>query len=274
MDLNTITEVLRPASAAAVTKWEDGFAWLAGGTWLFSEPQIRTHTLIDLETLKWPSLQASKDGLEIAATCKIVELDQFVEKAPSDWTAARLFRDCCRSFLASFKIWNEATVGGNICMSLPAGPMISLTAALEGVCTLWPRSGKPRNVPVIEFVIGNHANVLAPGELLRSIHLPASALKKIFAFRRFTLTHLGRSEVLLIGTLSPEQKTFLLTVTAATLRPMQLRFDSVPSANQVREAIDKAVPFELYLDDTHGSPAHRQHLTYYFAEQIRQDLSA
>ena len=53
---------------------------------------------------------------------------------------------------------------------------------------------------MIEFVTGNHANVLAPGELLRSIHLPATALKKTFAFRRFTLTHLGRSEVLLIGT--------------------------------------------------------------------------
>ena len=158
-------------------------------------------------------------------------------------------------------------------MSLPAGPMISLTAALEGVCTLWPRSGKPHDVPVVEFVTGNHANVLAPGELLRSIHLPASALKKTFAFRRFTLTHLGRSEVLLIGTRSPKQQTFLLTITAATLRPVQLSFKTVPSAREVKEAIDKAVPFELYLDDTHGSPAHRQHLTYYFAEEIRQELS-
>ena len=49
MDLNTITEVRRPASADAITKWENGFAWLAGGTWLFSEPQITTHTLIDLD---------------------------------------------------------------------------------------------------------------------------------------------------------------------------------------------------------------------------------
>jgi CO/xanthine dehydrogenase FAD-binding subunit len=274
MDLNTITEVRRPASADAITKWENGFAWLAGGTWLFSEPQVNTHALIDLETLKWPSLQVSDDGLEIAATCRVVELDQFVEKAPADWTAVPLFRECCRSFLASFKIWNEATVGGNICMSLPAGPMISLTAALEGVCTLWPRTGKPRDMLVIEFVTGNHANVLAPGELLRSIHLPAAALKKTFAFRRFTLTHLGRSEVLLIGTRCPNQQTFLLTITAATLRPVQLCFKSVPSDKEVRDAIDKAVPFELYLDDTHGSPAHRQHLTYYFAEQIRQELSA
>ena len=274
MDLNTITEIRRPADAAAISEWKKSYAWLAGGTWLFSEPQIDTHTLIDLESLNWPSLTPSKDGLEIAATCRVVELDHFVEKAPADWTAAPLLRECCRSFLSSFKIWNEATVGGNICMSLPAGPMISLTTALEGVCTLWPRGGKPREVPVVDFVTGNHANVLAPGELLRSIHLPASALRKTYAFRRFTLTHLGRSEVLLIGTKPPEKGTLLLTITAATLRPIQLRFEGTPSAADVRHAIDKAVPFELYLDDTHGSPPHRQHLTYYFAEQIRQELSA
>ena len=141
MDLNTITEIRRPCGFGRNPSWEKGYAWLAGGTWLFSEPQIDTHTLIDLESLKWPALQVFADGLEIAATCKVVELDHFVEQAPADWIAAPLLRECCRSFLASFKIWNEATVGGNICMSLPAGPMISLTAALEGVCTLWPRVG-------------------------------------------------------------------------------------------------------------------------------------
>ena len=77
MDLNTITEVLRPADADAVKKWESGYAWLAGGTWLFSEPQVATHTLIDLESFKWPSLSISPEGLEIAATCKVVELDRF-----------------------------------------------------------------------------------------------------------------------------------------------------------------------------------------------------
>jgi CO/xanthine dehydrogenase FAD-binding subunit len=272
MDLHTITRVRRPAHADEITSWEPGLAWLAGGTWLFSEPQVDVHTLIDLESLRWPPLQASEAGLEIASTCKVVDLDQFVDGAPPDWTAAPLFRHCCRSFLASFKIWNEATVGGNLCMALPAGPMISLTAALEGVCTLWPRGGEPRQVSVVDFVTGNHRNDLAPGELLRSIFLPAHALRKRFAFRRFTLTHLGRSEVLLIGTRCPMRGEFLLTITAATVRPVQLHFEGVPAADELKRAIDDAVPFDLYLDDVHGSPAHRRHLTYYFAEQIRSDL--
>ena len=254
MDLHTVTHVRRPGRADEIVSWEAGFAWLAGGTWLFSEPQVDVHTLIDLESLGWPSLQPSADGLEIAATCKVVELDRFTDQAPRDWAAAPLFRHCCRSFLASFKIWNEATVGGNVCMSLPAGPMISLTAALEGTCTLWPRDGEPRQVAVVEFVTGNHQNVLAPGELLRSISLPAHALRKKFAFRRFTLTHLGRPEAPLIGTRCPAHGEFLLAITAATVRPVQLAFERVPAAAELKRAIDDAVPPAMHLDDVHGSP--------------------
>src|SRR5581483_5515344 len=103
MDLNTSKEVKRPGTIDALI-WRDGYAWLAGGTWLFSEPQLAIDTLIDLESLHWPALQTLKDGLDIAATCPIVELNRFV--APPQWIAAPLLRECCHSFLASFKVLN------------------------------------------------------------------------------------------------------------------------------------------------------------------------
>jgi hypothetical protein len=34
MDLNNITEVLRPAHVVDVREWQAGYAWMAGGTWL------------------------------------------------------------------------------------------------------------------------------------------------------------------------------------------------------------------------------------------------
>jgi CO/xanthine dehydrogenase FAD-binding subunit len=272
MNLNTITEIKRPRSADEIRHWQDGYAWLAGGTWLFSEPQIHTDTLIDLETLGWRAMAIGPSGIEFAATCKIAELYAF--RPPAEWKGGQLFGECCRAFLSSFKIWNEATIGGNIVMSLPAGPMISLTVALEGTYTLLARDGKAREVQAADFVTGNHANVLARGELLRSIHLPATALAKSFAFRRSELTHLGRSSVLLIGTRSKPDGDLLLTVTAATVKPVRLSFDGTPTAAQLRTAIDAAIPDSLYLDDVHGSPTHRKHLTYHYAEQIRQELAA
>lgn len=158
-------------------------------------------------------------------------------------------------------------------MSLPAGPMISLATALEGECVLRSRNGAERRVKVGEFVTGNHQNILQHGELVRSIILPTAALKKKFAFRRFTLTHLGRSEALLIGTRDPSGGELRLTVTASTLRPYQFRFSAGVSAASVRGALDAGIPDEDYLDDAHGSPRHRKHITYLFAEQVRAELS-
>ena len=48
MDLTTITEVVRPSGRESLPEWQDGDAWLGGGTWLFSEPQPKLRRLIDL----------------------------------------------------------------------------------------------------------------------------------------------------------------------------------------------------------------------------------
>src|ERR1700731_3395891 len=188
MDLNTVTVIARPRSRDEIKPIAEGDAWLAGGTWLFSEPQPQLRRLIDLHGLGWEPLTVTDRGLEIAATCEIAKLVALT--APADWTAAPLIGECCNAFLSSFKIWNTATVGGNICMSLPAGPMISLTVALEGICKILNRDGSERRVPVEDFVTGNHKNVLQPGDLLRSIELPTSALRTLASFRRVSLPHL------------------------------------------------------------------------------------
>jgi CO/xanthine dehydrogenase FAD-binding subunit len=127
---------------------------------------------------------------------------------------------------------------------------------------------------IVDFVTGPRTNALAPSELLRSIFLPAAALRKRFAFRRFSLTSMGRSSVLLIGTLCPIAGTLRITVTASTVRPIALAFDYYPDAAELAAAIDEFVTADLYFDDPHGTCEHRRHLTYYYAEQIRAELEA
>jgi CO/xanthine dehydrogenase FAD-binding subunit len=271
MNLNTITNVKRPASVDEIGAWKDGYSYVAGGTWLFSEPQVAVDTLIDLDTLGWTPLTARAEGLEIAATCRIADLHAFA--GPSEWRPVPLFRQCIDAFLMSFKIWNAATVGGNLCMSLPAGAMVSLTAALEGVCTLWPRDAAPREVPVVDFVTGVHQNVLQKGELLRSILLPAKALTKRSAMRQVSLTHLGRSAALIVSTVNPDGSDYLLTVSAATPRPVHIRFARTPSAAELRKAIDERLPADAWFHDVHGSAPYKRHVTHYLAEQIRGELA-
>lgn len=270
MDLNTITEWAQPKARDTLPQWRAGDAFVGGGTWLFSEPQPKLSRLIDLSTLGWQPLRVSASGLEIAATCTIAQLNGVT--APVEWIAAPLIDQCCRAFLASFKIWNMATVGGNLCMSLPAGPMISLTAALDGVCTIWAADGGERQIAVVDFVKGPLSNDLKPGELLRRIDIPAAALVKRTSFRQVSLARLGRSAALLIGTLAPDG-TFALTVTASTPRPVKLSFPALPSAQDLLVRIEREIPADGWYDDVHGLPAWRRHMTLHFAQEILGELT-
>jgi CO/xanthine dehydrogenase FAD-binding subunit len=270
MDMNTIEELIPTADPAT---WRPGDAWLAGGTVLFSYGSTTLRRLLDITGVGWQAVTVSGEGLELAATCKVAELYAVPDLPglPAGWTALELVRQCCDSFVASWKIWNVSTVGGNICTALPAGPMISLCAALDGVATVLEPGGGTRRVPVAELVVGNARTSLARGELLRSIHLPASALKSTVAFRRLSLSNLGRSGVLLIGRLMNDGG-LVITVTASTKRPVQMRFAAAPDAATLRRAIDAAIPAALYHDDIHGLPQWRRDMTYRLAEEIRAEL--
>lgn len=271
MDLNTITEVIQQPSDRPGVDWREGDAWLAGGTWLFSVEQPDLRRLIDLTALRWDPLVPSEAGLEIGATCTIRDL--YAAELPGDWIAAGIVAKSCEAFLSSFKVWNMATVGGNICMSLPAGPMITLTVALEAKYELWAPDGSARMVDALDFVTGNNQNILAPGEILRRIDIPARALKKRTADRRFSLTHLGRSTVFLIGTQTPGSSDLLLTITAGTTRPVRLAFDTMPDARTLQQSIE-FIPAGVWFADPNGTPDHRRHLTKHFAEEIRRELIA
>ena len=270
MDLNSITEISRPEKRGELPAWRPGDAWLAGGTWLFSEPQPALNRLIDLAGFGWPALEIADDGLRIGATCTLSQLA--AAEFPSGWLVAPLFRQCCRALLGSFKIWNAATVGGNLCMALPAGPMAALLVALDGVCLIWTRDSAVRRLSVSEFVTGPQQNALLPGEVLRAVELPLEALGRRTAFRRISLTPLGRSAALLIGTRSPSG-AFAVTVTAATRRPVRLDFTMVPSEACLRDALDRAIPEPMWYDDIHGAPDWRRAMTIRFAEQLRREVS-
>jgi CO/xanthine dehydrogenase FAD-binding subunit len=270
LDLNTVTDVVRKPADPPSALWRDGDAWLAGGTWLFSEQQPRLRRLIDLMSLDWTPLARTDRGLEIGATCTIADL--YALESPEDWRAAPLFATSCEAFLASFKVWNSATVGGNICMSLPAGPMITLTVALEAVYTILRADGAECAVDAVDFVTGNHQNILAPGEVLRRIDIPIHALRKRHTHRHFTLTRLGRSTVFLIATQDPGSADLLLTITAGTTRPIRFAFDSVPDADVLQQRID-ALPDDVWFDDPNGTPDHRRHLAKHYAEEIRAEFT-
>ncbi len=70
MDLDTVTEFVVPVTRDDLADFGEGDAFLAGGSWLFSEPQVGVRRLFDLTALRWRPI----DGSEIAATCTLAQL--------------------------------------------------------------------------------------------------------------------------------------------------------------------------------------------------------
>lgn len=273
MDLDTVEELVVPLRRDELPAWRPGDAVIAGGTWLFSEAQPDLRRLIDITAMGWAPYEIRDGGLELAATCTVEQLSRLSGQLPPDWTAAPLLHQCCTALLASFKIWKTATIGGNVCLSLPAGSIISLATALDGVATVWRADRSQYTVGITDFVTGAATNVLGAGDIVRSIFLPAAALRGKTAYRKIALAPLGRSGAVLVGRLDRpgDGGTFALAVTGSTTRPVSLRFAGLPTTAELDDALD-GIPAQLWHADAHGTPDWRRAMSAVLARQIRAEL--
>jgi CO/xanthine dehydrogenase FAD-binding subunit len=278
MDLLTVETLDRPGGddevRALLPALGTDRALLGGGTWLFSVPQPHLRGLVDLTAAGWTPISADDDGLEIAATATLAQLADLDPGEHPAWPALPLLADCCEALVGSRKVWHVATVGGNICLALPAGPMITMAAALDGVAVVWDAAGRERREPVVDLVAGAQRTTLGAGELLRAVHLPDAALRGRTALRKASLAPLGRSAVLLAGR-RDAGGAFTLAVTAALPRPAVLRYDGLPDAARLAADVEGlAGTHGGWYDDPHGSPQWRHAMTRHLAEQIRSELEA
>ncbi|MCU1472355.1 FAD binding domain-containing protein [Amnibacterium sp.] len=267
MDLPNLARV-RVARHRSDLVLSSGEAPLAGGTWLYSEPQAHLTGLVDLMELGWPAWTTRNDGgLSIAATCTVAEL---VRIPAAGRPAAALFRAGAESLLQSFKVWNTATIGGNLVTALAAGALIGVTAALDAELVIWTPDDGERRSAVERFVLGQRATTLAAGEVLRSIELPAGAMAARTAFRRIALSPLGRAGTVVAGRRDADGTT-VLSITGGTARPEVLRFPEPPGPDHVVAAVDG---IRTWFTDAHGAADWRAAMTRVLAEDVRAELAA
>jgi CO/xanthine dehydrogenase FAD-binding subunit len=268
VDLDTIREVVVARERADLDALGGDAAVLAGGTWLFSEPQERLRRLVDITTLGWRALTVTGRGLEIAATCTLAELEY--ARFPAEWTAAQLFPQACRALLASYKIRRTATVGGNVCLALPAGAVLAAMTALDATVLVWAPDGTDRRIPLSRFVSGPGRTGLRPGEVVRAIRLDDAKLRSRTAFRKIALAPLGRSGAVVMARLDPDGRC-AVTLSAATIRPVVLEFATLPVAGELAATIGN-LDAALWHDDPHGSPEWRRHVSMMLARDAVAEL--
>lgn len=278
MDLDTIQQVLvarNRGDLGVLTR--PGTSVLAGGTALYAEPQDHLDRLVDITALGWPARAETDAGLEIAATCTLAEFagaepghELGRRRTHPDRPGTELFAWSCRALLASHKIWRTATVGGNICLALPAGAVLGALTALDGVALVWQPDGGARAVPLRDFVLGPGHTVLVPGEVLRSVTVPITALRARVAAAKIAAAPLGRSGTVVFGRVERDGRC-ALTVCAATTRPVVLDFPVRPEPDEVRARLDALDP-ALWFDDPHGTPDWRRHTAGVLAGTVLRKL--
>ena len=274
MDIDTITSYRRARTRDDLAL-ASGEVFIAGGTWLMSEPQPETTGFVDLTTLGWPDLEVTAEGLLIGATCTIARFVAWAQgkgadTPPAEWSALTMVPDAANALLASFKVWNTATVGGNVCRSFAAGAMVSLAAGLDGLAVIWTPDGGERRHPVADLVTGNGTNSLEPGEVLRAIELPERALRSRALLRKIALAELGRSGAVVTGRVD-EDGAAAFSLTAATWRPVVFRYPHLPDPATLADEIAAA---SGYYTDPLGSADWRRGVAGVLAERIREELAA
>ena len=263
-------KTIKEAVDAMAARGEQARA-LAGGTDLLVQLRggRRTSELVvdvkDIPELNELSYDPRK-GLTIGAAvpCYRIYQDQAVASAyPGLIDAATL--------IGSIQIQGRASIGGNLCNSAPSADAIPPIIALEGVANIASPRGT-RQVAVEEFCTGPGRNVLQPGEILVSIHLPPPRAHSGASYLRFiprnemdiAVAGVGSSIVLDGSGQNFVSARIALASVAPTPVFSRAAGESLAgkpvSEEAIEEAAQKAMADARPIDDMRGTIRQRVHL--------------
>jgi carbon-monoxide dehydrogenase medium subunit len=206
------------------------------------------------------------EGLTVGAAvpcCRIVEHPDVVKAYPGLVDAVAL--------IGGTAIQGRATMGGNLCNAAPSGDSIPAMIVLGATCIVLGRAGM-RTISVERFCTGPGKTVLAPDELLVSVHFPAPVAHSGACYLRFIPRHemdiavvgVGASVVLSAG----RSPIVSARVALGAVGPTPLNVEAAgtmlrgkaPSEESYAEAARKAQEAAQPITDVRGTEAQRRHL--------------
>ncbi|MEN9221880.1 MAG: FAD binding domain-containing protein, partial [Thermostichus sp. BF3_bins_97] len=259
MDLHNLDTYIRPQQLEDLPPWDPGWSWLAGGTWLFSQPQPHLRGLVDLQPLGWDELEIRPEGLTLGATCTFERLLR--QAWPPDWPGIRALCEGIAS-LASFKVAHCATVGGNLCLALTVGVMAPILIALEATYELIRPQGSRqalRQIPASQFQTGPQQTLLQPGEALRRIHIPAHRLRGPSSFQRLGLAQTDPAVVIVVGARDPRSGEYTFGLNGAVALPQALRIPSPADPTSIPQLLQEQI--HGWIEDFRASRLYRQRMS-------------
>jgi CO/xanthine dehydrogenase FAD-binding subunit len=268
MDLHCVDTYLRPTTLDDLGPWQPDWAWLAGGTWLFTEPQPQVRTLVDLQALGWDECHWDDTGLTLGATYPMARLmEQDSAHSPALTALQRGVQE-----LASFKVQATATVVGNLCLALPAGTFAPVMVLLDAEYELWTAEGDRLWIPAHRFQLGPRQTILQPGDVVRRIRIPARSLPWTTSYHRFCTASAGLAIALVTAAYDPTASRVRFCIGASVGKPYRIDVPGIPTGEDLGSLLDAQVPSSAYLQDTLASADYRRHLTQVLMGRALADL--
>ncbi len=175
------------------------------------------------------------------------------------------------SIIGGAAIQRRATLGGNLCNAAPSGDSIPALIVLGATATLAGPNGT-RTVPVVDFCTAPGKNVLRPGELLISLHVPPPALRSGAHYLRFIPR--GEMDIAVAGVgawlaLSEDGATITgarIALSAVAPTPLWVKaagealIGKAPTEETFAAAATIAQEAARPISDVRGTAAQRRHL--------------
>lgn len=241
---------------------------LAGGTDLL--PNIRNGIMtpalvIDLKRV--PGFEAiTMDKTKGAVIGPAVTINQLL--AHKELSAAYPILHRTGSQLASYQLRNRATVVGNIANASPCADMAPALLCLEASVVISSRDGS-RTLPVREFFTGVKKTVLAPGEFVEGITIPASSAGSPAGYKK--LKRIKGHDLGIVG-VALVRTPAAIRIAVSSAAPTPVLVPDLPAsatAAQVKEATLKAIS---PIDDIRGTRDYRLFMVGEYIERLLEEV--
>jgi len=184
MKQSNLKEYFKPASLdeaiCLLNNYNGEIKVVAGATDLFADNHPTVEALVDISKLNLNYIKEENGFLKIGSLTTINELvnsDIINSKFKGLWEACKV--------LADKTTRNTATVGGNICSSLPSADSVPPIFA-SGAVLVVKTSTEEKYVNIEEFFIGPRKNILKKDEILTEIQIPISNCAYGTGFEKMT----------------------------------------------------------------------------------------